>query len=152
MGLVRNKPFMKTIYLAYGGTGDGQSADAAAPFVTGDLYSFPAGTVVEGVDVYIDTAITGTTAWLLGDDDDNDGYAPDLAAALGTPGLYNSNAKVAGAYLRVQTAGVTDAADIYVVPAKKYYSAVGKELKQVCTTANTAGAARVVVYGKMLTK
>lgn len=147
--MFKNKPFFKTIYVAFGGTGNGDSADSPLPFVTGDLWAIPAGTVIEGVDVFIDAAITGTTVWTIGDDDGSTSYMPDLAASFATPGLYNSNAKVAGAYLRVQTAGATDAGDIYVVPAKKYYSAAGKEVKQVCTTANTAGKARVVIKGYM---
>jgi hypothetical protein len=61
--------------------------------------------------------------------------------------MYGWDAKVAGSYLRVQTAGATDAADIYVVPSAKYYSATGKEVKLDVTGSNTAGAARVVIEG-----
>jgi hypothetical protein len=61
--------------------------------------------------------------------------------------MYCSNAKSRGAYLRVQTAGATDAGDIYVVPESKYYRVAGKSLKLDNTTTNTAGAFRVVVEG-----
>ena len=44
-------------------------------------------------------------------------------------------------------AGATDAADIYVVPNAKYYSATGKEVKLDTATASTAGTARVVIEG-----
>ena len=95
----------------------------------------------------VDTAITGSTALDIGDDDDADGFCPTASLTLATPGMYCHNAKVKGAYLRVQTAGVTDPADIYVVPSMKFYSAAGKEVKLDNTTANTAGAFRVVVEG-----
>lgn len=148
-----NEPFTKTIYVKYGGSSSnsGTSYDAAKSCAAdGDLWDIPAGTMITNVYVMIDTAVTGSTDLDIGDDDDADGFVDgtnELAAALGTPGLYNQNAKVAGAYLRVQTAGATDAGDIYVVPRSKYYSAAGKEVKQDITTACTAGKYRVVVTG-----
>lgn len=153
MGLgFKNEKFMKTWYLAAGGTGDGSSESAPLPFVTADLWAIPAGTEIEKVKFFVDTAITGTTVLIVGDDDNNDGYVEDMAANFATPGLYSNNAKVAGAYLRVQTAGGTDALDIDVVPSSKFYAATGKELKLACTTANTAGKARIVVEGTLYTK
>lgn len=148
-GFVKEK-FVKTIYLSSSGVAanKGLSATSAKPFADGDLWAIPAGTVIEKVYVIVDTAITGTTNLDVGDDDDADGFIDGSGSVtLGTPGMYGWNAKVAGAYLRVETAGVADATDIYVVPAAKYYSAAGKELKLDITTANTAGAARVVVEG-----
>ena len=56
--------------------------------------------------------------------------------------MYGYDAKLSGAYLRLQTAGATDAGDIYVVPAAKYYAAAGKEVKMDLTTAGTAGSFR----------
>lgn len=148
MGLISNEKFRRIFYVEYGGTGDGQSNDAPLPFVTADLMSIPAGTVIEKVYTIVDTAITGTTNLDIGDDDDADGYVDSsLSMTLGTPGMYGYDAKLSGAYLRVQTAGATDAADIYVVPNAKYYAATGKEIKMACTTANTAGKMRVVVEG-----
>ena len=135
-------------YYAYGGTGSGESASNPASPVDGDVFAIPAGTLITKAYVIVDTAITGTTNLDVGDDDDPDGYVDgSLSITLGTPGLYGWNAKVAGAYLRVETAGATDALDIYVVPSGKFYSATGKEVKLDVTTANTAGAFRVVVEG-----
>ncbi len=142
--------FTKVVYLALGGsaTNSGSSYSAAKPFVDGDLWAIPAGAVIEKVYMIIDTAITGTTDLDIGDDDQSDDFLDgSVSLTLGTPGMYGWNAKVAGAYLRVQTAGGTDAADIYVVPNAKYYSAAGKEVKLDVTTSNTAGKARVVIEG-----
>ena len=96
----------------------------------------------------VDTAITGVTNLDVGDDDDADGFVDGSASVtLGTEGMYGWDVKNAGAYLRIQTAGATDAGDIYVVPNAKYYSAAGKEVKLDVTTASTAGAFRVIVEG-----
>jgi hypothetical protein len=143
--------FVKQIYVKYGGsaTNSGTSYDAAKSCAAdGDLWDIPAGVVIDKVYVIIDTLVTGSSDLDIGDDDDADGFVDgSLSVTLGTVGLYGWNAKTAGAYLRVQTAGATDAADVYVVPAAKYYSAAGKEVKQDITTACTAGKYRVVVEG-----
>lgn len=142
--------FVKTFYFAYLGAGDGSSAQAPLSMAADNatVMDIPAGTLIDKVYCIIDTAVTGTTNFDIGDDDDADGYLDSsLSVTLGTPGLYGWDAKLAGAYLRVQTAGATDAGDIYVVPAAKFYSATGKEIKMDLTTAATAGALRVVVEG-----
>lgn len=147
----RQEPFQVTRYLAFGGTGNGETLQSAMAFADGDLWAIPAGAVITKVYAIVDTAITGTTNLDVGDDDDADGFVDgSLSVTLGTPGMYGWNAKVAGAYLRVETAGATDPADIYVVPNAKYYSATGKEVKLDVTTTNTAGAARVVIEGYLL--
>jgi hypothetical protein len=143
--------FQQVIYLSGTGTsGTGLNSGSPKGFADQDLWEIPANTVIEDVYFCIDTAITGTTVLEVGDDDDADGFVTDQAASFATPGCYSLNAKVAGAYLRVQTAGATDAADVYVVPAKKYYSAAGKEVKLNITTTNTAGKARVIIRGFFL--
>lgn len=143
--------FQKIFYFAYGGSGDGSSAQAPLSMAADNatVWNIPAGTLIDKCYVIIDTAITGTTNFDIGDDDDADGYVDSSLsiADLGVTGLYGYDAKLAGAYLRVQTAGATDAADIYVVPSAKFYSATGKELKMDLTTAATAGTLRVVVEG-----
>lgn len=148
-----NTPFLHVVYLdgpAGKGALNGENAANALPFVDGDLWAIPVGTQIEDVWLVIDTAITGTTVLEVGDDDDADGFVVDAAASFSTLGVVAHNAKVAGAYLRVQTAGATDAADIYVVPSSKYYSAAGKEVKLNVTTTNTAGKARVFIKGTRL--
>lgn len=147
-----NKPFTQVVYLEAGGKGaqNGTSAANALPFADEDLWAIPAGAMIDRVYMVIDTAITGSTDLDVGDDDDADGFIDgSLSLTLGTPGAYSLNAKVAGAYLRVQTAGATDAGDIYVVPTSKYYAAAGKEVKLDNTTTNTAGKARVFIEGFM---
>lgn len=141
--------FQKVVHYEHGGKGDGsgRSADNAKTIVDGDVMAIEAGMVIENVYVLIDTAVTGSTALDLGDDDDADGFVPTASITLGTAGMYGWDAKAAGAYLRVQTAGATDAADIYVVPQAKYYAASGKEVKLDVTGSSTAGKFRVVVEG-----
>lgn len=150
MSLVANQKFVKEIFLAFGGVAgnSGEHAGSPKPFADGDLWAIEAGCIIDKVYMVIDTAITGSTDLDVGDDDDADGFIDgSLSLTLGTAGMYGNNAKLSGAYLRVQTAGATDAADIYVVPASKYYSAAGKEIKLDATGTNTAGAARVIIEG-----
>lgn len=147
-----NAPFQQIVYLEYGGKGaqTGVNAANALPFADEDLWAIPPGTLINKVYMIIDTAITGSTDLDVGDDDDADGFIDGSGSlTLNTPAAYSLNAKVAGAYLRVQTAGATDAGDIYVVPNSKYYAAAGKEVKLDNTTTNTAGKARVVIEGWM---
>lgn len=149
--LMRREPFVLEIYVTgAAGTGSqsGASYDDAKKCATGDLWSIPADTIIEEVFVIVDVAITGSTNIDVGDDDDADGFVDGSGSiTYATPGMYGKNAKVAGAYLRVETAGATDAADVYVVPNSKYYSATGKELKLAVTGTWTAGKFRVVVKG-----
>ncbi len=129
------------------GSHSGLSAGNAKPIADTDIMSIEAGTVITKVYVIIDTAITGSSAIDVGDDDSANSFCPTASLTLATPGMYCWSAKVAGAYLRTQTAGATDAADIYVVPNAKFYQAAGKEVKLDNTTTNTTGAFRVVVEG-----
>lgn len=145
-------PFRQEIHIAHGGTGDGKSASNPLPFTDADLMAIPAKTVITNIFVVITTGITGVTNLDVGDDDNPDGFIDGSLsiADLSVAGMYSYDAKLAGAYLRVETAGATDAADIYVVPTAKYYSATGKEIKLDVTTASTAGACVVVVEGYRL--
>jgi hypothetical protein len=149
-GGFQKEKFQKTFYIAYGGaaTNSGMNPASPKPFTDGDLWAIPAQTVIERVYAIVDTAVTGTTDFDIGDDDDSDGFLDgSLSLTIGTVGMYGWNSKVAGAYLRVQTAGATDAADIYVVPNAKYYSAAGKSLKLDGTGTATAGKVRIIVEG-----
>jgi hypothetical protein len=147
----KGEKFQEVVYFAHGGLGGqtGRCAADAKAISDADIMTIDAGMVIEKVYVIVDTAITGTTNLDVGDDDDADGFVDgSLSVTLGTPGMYGWNAKLAGAYLRVETAGATDAADIDVVPNAKYYSAAGKEVKLDVTTASTAGAFRVIIEGQ----
>lgn len=144
--------FQKQVHFAVTGCAAGNGGDSyAAPKCFGDVdvWAIPAGTVIERVYTVIDTAIAGTTDFDIGDDDSANGFLDgSLSLTIGTAGMYGWNSKVAGSYLRVQTAGVTDAADIYVVPNAKYYSAAGKEVKMDATGAATgASQARIIIEG-----
>jgi len=148
-GGFKGEKFLKVIHLEHGGKGkaDGSSADNAMPLVDADLWAIPAGVTIEKAYLVVLTAIAGTTAFEVGDDDAAAGFISNSAVTLGTPGMYGWDAKAAGSYLRIQTAGATDAADIYVVPSAKYYAAAGKEVKLNVTTASSAGKAQVVLEG-----
>lgn len=148
-GGFKNEPFTKTFYFKFGGTtaASGSSYDAAKPLATlATLWAIQPGMVISRVYVIVDTAITGTTVINIGDEDGATSYCPTASITLATPGIYCWDAKNTGAYLRISTAGATDAGDIYVVPSAKYYTAV-KNLAIAFTTANTAGKMRVVVEG-----
>lgn len=149
-GGFEKEKFQKIFFLAHGGSAANSGLNPASPkpFVDGDLWNIPANVVIEKVYAIVDTAITGTTDFDIGDDDNADGYLDgSLSLTIGTPGMYGWDVKNAGDYLRIQTAGATDAADIYVVPNAKFYSATGKELKLDATGASTSGRARIVVEG-----
>lgn len=147
----KHEKFMHKKYYAHGGLGDGSglSADNAAAIVDdASLMIIEAGMVIEKAYVVISSAISGTSNLDVGDDDDADGFVDgSLSVTLGTPGMYGWDAKNAGAYLRIQTAGATDAADIFVVPNAKFYSAAGKEVKLDVTGSSLGGAFQVVVEG-----
>ena len=152
-GGFEKEKFTKVIYLAYGGSASNSGLNPASPkpFADGDLWAIPANTVIEKIYMVIDTEITGTTDIDLGDDDSGNGFFDgSLSLTAQTAGMYGWNVKLAGSYLRTQTAGATDVADIYVVPNAKYYSATGKEVKIDATTTNTAGKARVIIEGYYL--
>lgn len=144
--------FVKVVYFEKGGKGKKTGIDAgnARDIVDASIMAIPADSVVTNVYVVIDTAITGSTAIDIGDDDSANGFVPTASLTLATPGMYGWDAKAKGSYLRVQTAGATDAGDIYVVPQAKYYSAGTKSVKLDNTTANTAGKFRVVIEGYRL--
>lgn len=129
------------------GAHTGSSLSNALPIADANVWAIPAGTVISKAYMVVDTAITGTSALTVGDTDAAAGFIPNAAITLATPGMYGWDAKSGGSYLRIQTAGATDAGDIYVVPSAKYYSAAGKYLTIDNTTTNTAGVFRVVVEG-----
>ncbi len=141
--------FTKIYYFEHGGKGSlsGKDAGNAMDIVDQTIAPIEAGVIISNVYMIVDTAITGTTAINVGDDDNGTGFiASGMSVTLATPGLYGWSAKLAGAYLRSQTAGATDALDVYVVPNAKFYS-TAKSLIMDITTANTAGKFRVIVEG-----
>lgn len=142
--------FQKIFYFAHtkGGNGKGLNAANAHTMTTDTtLWAIPAGTIIEKVYSILDVAVTGTSAFSVGDTDSATSFVPTAAFTFATPGMYGWDAKAGGAYLRIQTAGATDAGDIYVVPNARYYSAAGKYLTVTNTTTNTAGSLRVFVEG-----
>lgn len=122
----KNSRFIHVKYYEFGASGSGDSSlDPASP-VDSDILAIPASTIIEGVEVVISAAVTGTIT--VGDDDDADGFATSTEITEATPGAYAGN----GAYLASN--------------ARKYYAAAGKEVKLDQTTIS-AGAFAVVVKG-----
>ena len=124
--MFKNEQFLVIKHYAFGASGSGNdSADPASP-VDGDIVALLADCVVEGCDVIIKTAVTGSID--VGDDDDADGFAATAGITEGTAGVYVG----AGAYL---SSG-----------AKRRYAAAGKEVKLDATTIS-AGSFAVVIKG-----
>jgi len=146
-----NKPFVKIVHVCGTTVGkgkvNGKDFSNCLPFADQDLWNIPAGTLISKVYPKVDVAITGTTVLEVGDDDDADGFIVDMAGGFASLTAQLWDAKAAGVYLRIQTAGATDAADVYVVPTAKYYSVATKEVKMNITTDNTAGKMRVFIEG-----
>jgi hypothetical protein len=150
----KNQPF-KNVFWFYGpsgrGAANGLNQANAAAIADGDIWAIPAGTVIEKVYVIVDTALTGTTALEIGDDDNSAGFVDNRSITLGSAGMYGYGPSyVSGNYLKQFTVGAS--APTVVSPSAKYYSASGKEIKLNNTTTNTAGAFRVVVEGYYLTQ
>ena len=121
---------LKVKYYSAGATGSGESALDPANIAASDVMAIDEGMVIEGVDVIVTTAVTGSSPQInVGDDDDADGYVADANVTEGTPAVYSG----AGAYV---SSG-----------AKKYYSATGKEVKLAIGGTVAAGAFKVVVKG-----
>lgn len=128
--LQKNIPLLHQIYFKHAGAGNGSSPDSALPFTdkaTGVL-TLDAGTVVEKISVVVTTELAGTTAVLVGDATDPDGFVAAADVTEGTVGAYVG----AGAYL--------------ASGAIKYY-AQDTELAFDFTGTSTAGACVVVVQG-----
>jgi hypothetical protein len=144
--------FIKVLYFCGTtvGTGKATGTDPSncLPIKDETIFTTEAKMLITNMYMVITTTLTGTTDIDIGvTADDADGFFDgSLALTALTPGVYGWDAKLKGAYLRVQTAGVTDAADIYVVPQAKYYTAATAIAMDV-TTANTAGAFQVVIEG-----
>lgn len=124
--MFKNERFLAVKHYAFGASGSGNSSqDPAAP-VDGDVVALLADSVVDGVEVIIKSAVTGTIT--VGDDDDADGFATSTEVVEGTPGCYAGN----GAYLASN--------------GRKYYGAAGKEVKLDQTTIS-AGSFAIAVKG-----
>lgn len=119
---------LKVKHYAYGATGSGNSASDPASPVDGNVMPILAGTVIDGVDVIIKSAVTGTIVG-VGDEDGNTGFAASAGITEATPGIYVG----AGTYSADRA-------------TKKYYAAAGKNVLLDQTTIS-AGSFAIVVYG-----
>lgn len=125
----RNELCQMTVYVAHAGTGSGASAQDPLPIAAQDLDVLPEGFVAYDATFVLTTAVTGTTAINIGDDDDDDGYVDALDITYATPAAYPGS-------------GVYVASD-----AEKHYVDETKTLKMAITGASTAGAGVVHVKG-----
>lgn len=140
---IRNVPFVHTVYFASpsgaldNANGSGKSYGSAKNFTSQDIMTIQPGMEITKVYYIVDSAISGTSAVTVGDDDSASGFATN-SATLGTPGIYGNSSLYSGAYLQE---GANK------LPKSKYYGAAGKEVKVDFTGANTGGKLRVVIEG-----
>lgn len=108
--------------------------------LTADVNPVPAGFVVRGISVHVDTTLTsgGSPTITFGNEDDTDGYLADVVSAMGlTAGSTIREGEVAGALLWDDT---NDHALEYVVPD----AGAAVPSMSIGTAALTAG--KLVVY------
>lgn len=147
--VIGGKEFSKTIFIdsavdtsTESAANDGRDYASAKGFFDGDLMDIPANVVITNVYVVVDTAISGLTAFNIGDDDTASGFIASSAPAtsLASTGLLYWNVDYKGSYLKggiIVTSGLL----------AKYYSATGKEVKLDVTGTASAGKMRVFVHG-----
>ena len=124
--MFKNEQFLIVKHYAYGATGSGNSSSDPASAVDSDIVAILADCVIEGCDVIIKAAVTGSID--VGDDDDPNGFSATGGITEATPGVYVGG----GDYL---AAGI-----------KKHYASAGKEVKLDATTIS-AGSFAVALKG-----
>lgn len=127
-GFVNEGIMLVSKYFEHGASGSGKSAADRAAIETNDIFSLEPGVRVVQAYVEIETAVTGSTAIDIGDDDDADGFIPTASLTLGTPGTYGYGVDEKGVYL-------ADTGE----ERSKYYGVADKEAKMAVTGASTAG-------------
>lgn len=143
----KRQPFTEVVY--YGvvsstppGTIPGKDSTNPKAIVDGTVWAIPAGTVIDDVQIVVDTGLVGLTTFVLGDDDSSNGFITDATQTLASAGLYVSAAYLKGSYLKEQVGG-----NVYNTYARsKYYSAT-KNVKLDVTGTVTAGAFRIIIKG-----
>ena len=135
--------FLHIMYFEHGGKGSGSGLSEAngAAIATKDVLAIPAKTLITNAYVIVDVAVTGSTAFNLGDDDSAGGFISSDKITHGTPGVYGYAATDKGTYLVSAPGGA------YAAPNAKIYTAAGDEVKLAVTGASNAGKFRVVVEG-----
>ena len=143
---VTKAPFEKVVFLSAAVNATQSAANSGVDyknpkgFFDGDLWSIPAGTVIEDMYLIVDTSVSGLSAFTVGDDDAATGF---ITASALSAGLNNYALGQKGSYFR-STAGDLAGA---TVRTAKYYSAAGKEVKLDVTGTASAGRARLVIRG-----
>lgn len=124
---------------------DGRDYASAKPLVDGNLWAIPKNCIVDNVFVIVDEAISGLTAFNVGDTDTSNGYIASTSpfGSLGATGLKYWDVDYKGSYLK----GGSVVANHEL---SKFYSATGKYLTLDITGTSTAGRARVFATGYCL--
>lgn len=130
--------FRKVVYFEHGGTGDGNDVNNPLPIADDtSFFTVPAKSLVTNCYVLLDTAVTGTTDFDVGDATNADGLIDGSASlTLATPGVYSFDGTTSGAYLLAGTDGNQ---------AKWYSSATALAID--VTGTSTAGKFRIVLEG-----
>lgn len=101
------------------------AADSRTLTGTIAIFSAPANCAIKSIKAHVITAVTGATSEIVGDGTDTNGFLEDgFAANAGYYPLHvqEVSATFAGAFTYDSDAGVTDAADVSIVPKDKFYS------------------------------
>ena len=139
-GIIQSQEFLWSLT-----TGD--AADSAVATGSVPIFSIPADTVIRAVTAHVITLVAGSTAEIVGDGADDNGYLLDgFAAATGIFPLYRQGAAATfvGAYLFDSQAGGTDALDVSIEGKAKLYTSADTIDYDIAGTA-TAGKIRFTV-------
>lgn len=123
----------------------GSGSDSSTATGTIQMFSMPANSIVYGVQAYVITAVTGSTAEEVGDGTDVDGFVVDNFAAA--TGFYPTSAEDATCGVFQKVPGTTDAAD--VAPEYKLYASADTIDYKISGTA-TAGKILFLVHFAVL--
>jgi len=141
--VIGGTPFTKVIHVAYGPTATQSAAnsgnDYSSPkgFYDGDLMNIPKDVIITNIYVVCDTAVSGITAFNLGDDDAGTGFVVSASPSFSANSLYYWDITNKGTYFKLASTTLLS----------KYYAATGKELKLDVTGTATAGKLRIFVTG-----
>lgn len=121
MGYQKNKIHRHTFLWELSNT----AADSYVATGTVAIFSAPDKCLIRQVKAHVLTAVTGATSEIVGDGTDTNGYLEDgFAANAGVYPLYHQDSATTfvGALQFDSTAGVTDAADVTIIPKMNYYA------------------------------
>ena len=150
---IGDQEFTKVIYLESANlsptpsaSNSGRDYESAKPLTDGNLFAVPKNVVISNVYLVVDEAITGLTAFNVGDTDAGSGYIASSSpgntgeGGLGATGLKYWDLAYKGTYL-------LNSVLVANHQAAKFYSATGKFITLDTTGTSTGGRARLFIKG-----